>query len=91
MHDFLLAKEIIEKVLEIVKEKNLQNISAVFLEVGSITMAHDGIPDHAEDINIENLQFGLKSLAKNTILESARFEVKRSKADTWKIKNIKVE
>lgn len=91
MHDFLLAKEIIEKALEIVKEKNLQKILAVRLEVGSISMAHDNMPEHTEEISMENLRFGLESLAKTTMLESARFEIERSIGDTWKIKSIETE
>ena len=77
MHDFLLAKEIIEKLLEIAKEKKLQKVSVVYLEVGSITMAHNRMPNHAEEINMENLQFGLESLAKSTMLKGARFEIER--------------
>lgn len=91
MHDFILAKQIIEKVLEIVKEKKLQNISAVRLGIGSISMAHDGIPEHAEEIQTEHLQFGLESLAKNTVLEGARFEIERIEGNEWKVKSMEAE
>lgn len=91
MHDFLLAKEIIERILEVIKEKNLQKVSVVYLEVGNITMLHDGMPEHADEISTENLQFGLESLAKNTALEETRFEIERAEGNEWKIKNIETE
>ncbi len=91
MHDFFLAKEIIGKVMEVAQEKKLKKISAVRLEIGSIAFSHDGMPDHAEEINMENLQFGLESLAKNTVLEGARFEIKRAGGDVWRIESIEAE
>ena len=88
MHDFFLAKEIVDKLLEIVQEKKLENISSVSLEIGSISLAHDGYPEHLEDISIENLEFGLKSITRNTILENAIFDIKKMPGESWAIKNI---
>jgi Zn finger protein HypA/HybF involved in hydrogenase expression len=91
MHDFFLAKQIVEKILEIVREKKLGKVSRVTLEIGSIVLAHDDLPEHMEDINIENLIFGLKSFSKDTLLEDARFDVEKMAGDSWKIVNIEVE
>lgn len=91
MHDFLLAKQIIDEVLKVVEEKKLQNIKSVSLEIGSVSLAHDGHPEHTEDISIENLQFGIKSIAKNTILKYAKFDIKKMEGDSWKITDIEVE
>lgn len=91
MHDFLLAKQIIDEVLVIAKEKKLDHISEVFLEIGNISMAHDGFDEHPEEINLENLQFGLENIAKNTILKDAKFNIKKTEGDSWKITDIGVE
>lgn len=91
MHDFILAKQIIEKLLEITKEKELADIKSVSLEIGNIALAHDNFPKHSEDINLDNLKFGLENLAKNTILEKVEFNIKRVAGDNWKIVNIEVK
>jgi len=88
MHDFMLAKEIVDKLLEIAKEKKLEKISSVSLEIGSIVLAHDDLPEHLEDISIENLEFGLKSITRNTILEDTVFDIKKVSGESWTITNI---
>ena len=91
MHDFLLAKEIVDEVLKIAAEKELKNIKTVSLEIGSVSLAHDGHPEHTEDISIENLQFGIENIAKNTILKDAKFDIKKMEGDSWKITDFEVE
>lgn len=91
MHDWILAKEIIEEVLKTAKEKNLANVKNVKLEIGSVALTHDNFPEHAEEINLDNLEFGLKNLAKNTALKNAKFDVKKVSGESWKITNIEVE
>ncbi len=54
-------------------------------------MAHDGFDEHVEDISIENLKFGLQSIAKNTILEEADFDIKKTAGKNWKILNIETD
>ena len=95
MHDFLLAKEIIDTVLANVKENNLassvgkpRKISKVVLEIGTISMAHDGFDEHTEDISIDNLEFGLKAISKGTTLEKTKFSLKRTVGNDWKIVDI---
>jgi Zn finger protein HypA/HybF involved in hydrogenase expression len=88
VHDFLLAKEIIDEVLQIAKEKNLVDIRFVSLEIGSISLAHDGHPEHIEDISLENLKFGLKSIARDTLLKDVKFNIQKVSGENWKIISI---
>ena len=90
MHDFILAKEIIDELGAIAKEKKLENIKKVNVEIGMISLAHDGHPEHTEDISVENLQFGLASIAKNTAFEKVEFIIKKIAGDHWKITDIEV-
>lgn len=91
MHDFLLAKEIIDKILDIIKEKNLESIKSINIEIGSISMSHDGFDEHPEEINLKNLKFGLENIAKNTIFKNAKFNIKKIEGDSWKITDIEVK
>jgi Zn finger protein HypA/HybF involved in hydrogenase expression len=91
LHDFLLAKQIVDKRLDIAKERNLSDIKSVTLEIGSIALGHDNIPEHTEEISIENLEFGIKSLTKGTILDEANFVIKRAEGSDWKIINIEAD
>ena len=103
MHDFLLAKEIVDEVLKIAFEKNLSDIQSVSVSVGSIALSHDGMPEpardashsdaggHTEDISLENLEFGLKSIAKKTVLKNAKFIIYKTDGKNWQITNIEVK
>jgi Zn finger protein HypA/HybF involved in hydrogenase expression len=90
LHDFLLAKEIIDELNKIAQEKGLIKPKIVSIEIGSIGLAHDGHEEHTEDISLENLEFGLKSIAKGTIFENTEFKIKKVEGDNWKIANIEV-
>jgi len=85
MHDFMLAKEIVDEVLKIAKEKKLSEITKVTLEIGQIALAHDGYEEHIDDINIENLQFGISIIIKGTILKNTFFDIKKVPGEYWKI------
>ena len=90
MHDLMLAKEIVEEIAKVASEKKLLGIKSVNLEIGSITLAHDGLSEHAEDIDLDNLRFSLESIAPNYGLDKARFNIKKTAGDNWKITNIEV-
>jgi Zn finger protein HypA/HybF involved in hydrogenase expression len=90
MHDFILAKEIIDELRAIAKEKGIASIKKVNIEIGMISLAHDGHAEHTEDISVENLQFGLLSIAKNTEFEKSTFIIKKVVGDNWKITDIEV-
>lgn len=90
MHDFILAKEIIDELKAIMAEKKLKTVKKVKLGIGMVSLAHDGHSEHAEDISVENLQFGLASIAKNTPLKNVEFVIKKITGDNWKITDIEV-
>ena len=60
------------------------------MEVGSIALAHDGLPEHTEDISLENLKFGLKNITKGTALEGVQFSLQKVAGENWKITNFEV-
>ena len=91
MHDFLLAKEIVDEVLKIVEEKKLSKVSKVKVELGQIALAHDGHDEHVEDISIENLMFGIEGVSKNTILKNTKFDIEKVEGEHWKIISIDAE
>ncbi|HRY82731.1 MAG TPA: hypothetical protein P5232_03475 [Candidatus Moranbacteria bacterium] len=90
MHDFLLAKEIIDELKKISQEKKLGEIKSVDIEIGQIALAHDGYEEHAEDISLDNLQFGLQNIAKNTAFSGVKFNIKKVAGENWKIVNIEI-
>jgi Zn finger protein HypA/HybF involved in hydrogenase expression len=90
MHDFLLAKEIMEALKKIALNKRIIEAKSVNIEIGTISMSHDGHPEHLEDINLENLEFGLRSLAKGTSYENTKFIFNQTEGNNWKITNIEV-
>ena len=90
MHDFLLAKEIIDELGAIMAQKKIAKIKKVKIEIGLVPLAHDGHPEHAEDISVENLRFGLESIAKNTQMEKVEFAIEKVAGDNWKIVEIEV-
>ncbi|HBP01146.1 MAG: hypothetical protein UY41_C0012G0005 [Candidatus Moranbacteria bacterium GW2011_GWE1_49_15] len=91
MHDFLLAKEIVDEVLKIVEEKKLSKVSKVKVELGQIALAHDGHDEHVEDISIENLMFGIEGVSKNTVLKNTEFDIEKVEGEHWKIVSMEAE
>jgi len=90
VHDFILAKEIIDELKRISQEKKLGQIRSVNVEIGTIALAHDGFEEHTEDISLENLQFGLQSIAKNTEFSEVKFNIKKVAGENWKITEVEV-
>ncbi|EKE19510.1 MAG: hypothetical protein ACD_8C00146G0015 [uncultured bacterium] len=88
MHDFMLAKEIVNDIMKIVKSEKLSQIESVKLEIGQIALAHDGHDEHVEDISVDNLKFGIKNIAKGTILERTRFDIKKVQGEHWHLVSI---
>jgi Zn finger protein HypA/HybF involved in hydrogenase expression len=90
MHDFILAKEIIDQLKVIATSHQVDKIKKVRIEIGQISLAHDGHPEHVEDISMENLEFGLKAIVKNTPLEGTDFEIEKTNGEHWKITGIEI-
>jgi len=88
MHDFLLAKEIVDEVLHIARSNKLEKVEKIVLEIGQIALAHDGHEEHVEDISVENLTFGIESIAKGTPVEGAKLEISKVQGEHWMLKSI---
>lgn len=76
--------------MAIMAEKKIDKVKRVNIEIGMVSLAHDGHPEHAEDISVENLEFGLKNIAKNTIFENVEFGIKKVAGEHWRIVEIEV-
>ncbi|EKE21356.1 MAG: hypothetical protein ACD_7C00270G0005 [uncultured bacterium] len=85
MHDFLLAKEIADKVLEVARENKLEKISQVVLELGSVSLAHDEFEEHTEDISVDNLKFGLEEILKQSGFDTIDFKITKVEGDNWRL------
>lgn len=85
MHDFMLAKEIVDEIKKVAEDKDLKKINSAKVEIGMIAMAHDGHEEHVEDVSEENLQFAIENISKGTVLENAKIEIKKIAGDHWKL------
>jgi len=85
MHDLMLAKEIIDKLMEVAEDKKAAKIRSASLEIGNI--AHG---DHLENVDLDNLIFLLKSITPKYSLDKAKFNIKKTTGDSWKITDIEV-
>jgi len=82
MHDFYLAKELLEKVLKVANKNKLKRIKRVSVELGTME-------EHGEDISASNLKFNFKMLAKDTPASQAKLEIiKIKKPNFWGLKEI---
>jgi Zn finger protein HypA/HybF involved in hydrogenase expression len=91
MHDFMLAKEIVDDIMKIVKDEKLSHVDSASLEIGQIALAHDGHAEHVEDISVDNLKFGIKNIVKGTILEKTKFNIKKVQGEHWQLVSIEGE
>ena len=85
MHDLMLAKEIINELLKIAKNKNLISVKSVSLEIGNVVHG-----DHAKNIDLNNFIFLLKSVTPKYSLNEAVFNIKEITGDNWKITQIEI-
>ena len=88
MHDIILANQIIAEIKKVAKERGIGKIKKVKLEIGSVALAHDGFPEHADDINVDNLKFLLESIVPKYGLNKVIFDIKKSAGDSWRILEI---
>lgn len=66
MHEFSTAQAIIDTVLEAAKKFSFEKILEINLEIGEFTL-----------LNYSQLRFALKTLAKNTVAEDAKINIKK--------------
>lgn len=98
MHDFLLAKEIVDEILRIIEEKKIKNIETVFLEIGGASIPHNHQHDHRhmhdehfDELNMDNVRFGIESIARDTVLKNTKFIIKKTQGANWKISSLKTQ
>lgn len=65
MHEFSIAEDILNAVLDEVKKSKASRIKKIHIEVGELMMA-----------NLEQLEFALKSLSSGTIAEGMETDLK---------------
>jgi Zn finger protein HypA/HybF involved in hydrogenase expression len=75
MHDFHLAKQIVEIAKRYAKKNGLERIDQIVLELGELT-------EHGENIKPENLKYNIN------LLLPCKIKVKKVKGDVWKLVNI---
>jgi Zn finger protein HypA/HybF involved in hydrogenase expression len=85
MHDFLLAKEIVDELVRTALENNLKKVKSFSVEIGQIAMAHDGHEEHIEDVSEENLRFGIETVCKGTLAEGSVCSIKKVDGHDWKL------
>lgn len=90
MHDFFLAKQIISELNKISKDRKIGKAKSVNLEIGEISLTRGNSGEHTEEINLENLKFALKNLAKKSAFQNAKFFIKKTAGNSWKITDIEV-
>lgn len=82
MHDFYLAKEILETVIKQAKKNNLKIISKIIIDLGKFV-------EHNEKILPKNLKQNFQLLAKNTIAEKAKLEINQiNQPNVWQLEEI---
>lgn len=82
MHDLLLAKEILETSLKYAKDKGLDSLSEIMIELGQIE-------EHAEEVSASNLKELFSLISKNTAAEKAKLKIKKASSSHWKLQYIK--
>ncbi|MFH1536422.1 MAG: hypothetical protein ABID45_00375 [Patescibacteria group bacterium] len=81
MHDLHEADRIFKIILVYAKRNKLMKINSATIGLGSII-------EHGEEILPENLIFNIKMLAKGTIAEGIKIKIKKTKEDSWVLKEI---
>jgi len=85
MHDFYLAKEILDTVLKQAKKNNLKTVSKVFLSLGEFA-------EHNEKILSKNLRQNFHFLASNTLAKKAKLIIKKlEQSNVWRLEKIEGE
>ncbi len=82
MHDFYLAKEILDQVLSVAKEHHLKKVNQAIIKLGRFI-------EHDEEILPANLKNNFQLLAKNTIAQDAKLIIKKlAKNNHWELVEI---
>ena len=81
MHDIHEANKILKVIISEAKKKRLQSVKNAKLELGEII-------EHGKILTRENLAFNIKMLAKGTLAEGLKVEIKNGEEGKWKLVEI---
>lgn len=82
MHDFYLAKEILDQVISVAKKHRLNKVNRAVIKLGKFI-------EHDEEILPDNLKSNFQLLAKNTMAQGAKLVIKKlSKNNHWELVEI---
>ena len=84
MHDLHEANKIIKVILDYANQHKLKKVVKTKIELGSII-------EHGSEINPENLAFNIQMLARRTLAQDLKIEIKSAKIDSWVLKEIEGE
>ncbi len=84
MHDLHEANKILNLVLEYARQNKLSKVTRATVELGSVI-------EHGEEINSENLAFNMQMLARGTLADNLKIDVRSAKIDGWALKEIEGE
>ncbi len=66
MHEFSIASEIVQSVLDTTEKNKVKKVISIHLEIGELTL-----------LNMEQVTFWMKELFKGTLAEGAKVKVRR--------------
>ena len=84
MHDLHEANKILKVIFDYAGRNKLRKVTKAKVELGSII-------EHGAEISAENLVFNLQMLARGTLADGFKIEVRQTKIDGWVLKEIEGE
>ena len=80
MHDLYLAKEIFDLIIRYAHRNKFKKVKTVEIEIGRFQEEA-----HPEEVTPENLKFNLEALAKGSIVEHAKINIKKVIGQGYKL------
>lgn len=84
MHDLHEANKIFKLVLASAKENNLKKVTKIIIDLGQIL-------EHGQEIQKENLEFNLKLLAANSLVDQVEIVINNVVGNGWTLVGIEGE
>jgi Zn finger protein HypA/HybF involved in hydrogenase expression len=81
MHDLHEANKILKVILDYAQQNKLRKVTKAVIELGSVI-------EHGDEISPENLEFNILMLARKTVAEGLKIEIKKTRGGSWVLKEI---
>jgi Zn finger protein HypA/HybF involved in hydrogenase expression len=81
MHDLHEANKILKIILDYAQQNKLTKVTKAIIELGSVI-------EHGDEISPENLEFNILMLARNTVADGLKVEIKKTRGESWILKKI---